>query len=254
MVGENLERQKAFWKRKLAPPLAELAWPKDKPQPVRETYRAAILSFEVPEILNAAIRASAHRERVTLFTILLAGFTALLHHYTGQSDILVGTLSPSGRKRLETQELLGYFLNPVALRFDLSGEPTFHDLLVQTRSVIAEAISNDDVPLEQLAGELKFETGRDPFVKIAISLQPRVPRLGSQWNVTSMDAQNGGGVWDLYLAFIEGEHGLIGRAQFNPDVFGEDTMIATLADLWQLLGEATRDPAQPIRDLLRSGA
>ena len=93
----------------------------------------------------------AQRERVTLFTILLAAFTALLHHYAGQSDILLATVSPSGRKRSETQKLLGYFLNPVALRFDFSGEPTFQELLVQTRSVIAEAISHDDVPLEQLA-------------------------------------------------------------------------------------------------------
>ncbi len=250
LQGDNLETQKAFWKRKLAPPLPVLAWPKDRPQPTGDTYRGAIRSFDVPETLNIAIRELAQRERVTLFTILLAGFTALMHHYTGQSDILVGTLSPSGRKRLETQKLLGYFLNPVALRFDVSAEPTFHELLDQTRLLVAEAISHDDLPLENLAAELKIDTRRDPFVKIAISLQPQVPRLVG-WNVTSMDAQNGGSAWDLYLAFIEGDGGLIGRVQFNPDGFGEDTITAMLEDLWQLLDEVTKHPAKRVSELLR---
>jgi len=163
----------------------------------------------------------------------------------------LATVSPSGRKRSETQKLLGYFLNPVALRFDFSGEPTFQELLVQTRSVIAEAISHDDVPLEQLADDLQLDTGRDPSIKVAVSLQPQVPRLNG-WNVTSMDAQNGGSVWDLYLVFIEAERDLIGRVQFNPDIFGEETIVATLEDLWRLLEKATKEPTSKVRDLLRS--
>ena len=251
LSGENLETQRAYWRKKLSPPLRLPAWPRDGSDTVRESYRASIVSFEVPDSLNGAIQELALRERVTLFTTLLAGFTLLLHHYTGQADIVVGTVSPSGRKRLETQQLLGYFLNPVALRFDFSDEPSFRELLVQTRLLIAEAISHDDVPLEHLARDLELNTGRDPAVKIAMSLQPRVPHLNG-WNVTSMDAQNGGSVWDFYLVFIESERGLIGRVQFNPDLFDEKAIDATLEDLWRLLGEAIADPTKRPRHFLRS--
>src|SRR5258706_12552937 len=103
---------------------------------------------------------------------LLAGLTALLHSYTSQEDIVVGTLSPSGRKRTEVQALLGYFLNPVALRVNFNNHPTFSELLLQIRGVLSEAISHDDVPLEILARELQptRAPGRRPYFTLHMSL------------------------------------------------------------------------------------
>jgi hypothetical protein len=239
----NREKQIGFWKTKLD----QLSTERDRQ--IRETYRGKIRSFEVPATCTAAIRDLVRRERVTLFTALLAGFAALRSHVTEMSDILVATLSPSGRKRLETQKLLGYFLNPVALRFEFAADTTFKDLLHQARTLIGEAISNDDVPLEQVGKALNIDSGRDPFVKVAISLQPRVPSLPG-WDVTSMDAQNGGSVWDLYLAFIERGDALAGRAQFNPDIFTDGAIQSALHHLWRLLANAATDPAASVRELL----
>jgi non-ribosomal peptide synthetase component F len=151
------------------------------------------------------VKELSQREAVTLFMTLLAAFVALLHCYTEQDEIVVGTLSPAGRKRSEVARLLGYFLNPVALRFDLSSDPTFRDLLLQAQRLTLEAISNDDVPIEFLAQELKPKPGpcHNPFFNVAISLQPPMPPLDLEWKVTSMDVEGSGSPWDLYIAFID---------------------------------------------------
>ncbi len=253
LQGEVFDQQISYWRKQLAGGLPILRLPQCRISPASETFRGVIKPFTVPRELAEAIREGCRREGTTLFMILLGGFASLLHQYSGQDDILIGTLSPAGRKRSEVQELMGYFLNPVALRFNFSGEPTFRDFLLNTRRLISEAISNDDVPLEYLAEVLKLNSARDPFVKVAVSLQPQVLTVESGWNVTSMDAQNGGTVWDLYLAFIEGENCLTGRTQYNPDVFQEATITALLEDLWRVLKMGVMNPQERVRNLLVTG-
>jgi non-ribosomal peptide synthetase component F len=183
---------------------------------------------------------------------LLSGFVALLHRYTTQEDILVGTLSPAGRQRSELQKLLGYFLNPVVLRFDLSSNPTFRELLQLAREVVSEAISHDDLPLELLTQKLKpaSDPTRHPFFNVAISLQPPVPEsVRPGWDVTSMDIGNGGGIWDLYVAFIDRPDGMLGRAQYNPDLFKADTITYMLRDLQTVLETLTLQPQLHLSDL-----
>src|SRR5262249_10946255 len=129
LQGEETARQVAYWRRQLAGEIPVLQWPVDRPRPAKKTFRGAIRSFSMPSELVAAVEARSRHEGVSLFTGLLASFVSLLHLYTRQEDLIVGTPSPAGRKRSEAQKLLGYFLNPVALRFDLTGKPTFHALL-----------------------------------------------------------------------------------------------------------------------------
>jgi hypothetical protein len=252
LQGEMLDRQISYWRKQLAGGLPMMQLPQCI-SPACETFRGVIKPFTVPRELGDAIREGCQREGITLFMILLAGFATLLHRYSGQDDILVGTLSPAGRKRSEVQELMGYFLNPVALRFNFSGGLSFRDLLLNAGRLISEAISNDDVPLEYLAEVLQLNSARDPFVKVAVSLQPQVPTVKSGWNVTSMDAQNSGTVWDLYLAFIEEENCLTGRTQYNPDVFEEATITALLEDLWRVLKKGVTNPQERVRNLLVTG-
>jgi hypothetical protein len=249
LKGDFRDKQVAYWRRQLAGKLPTMEWGK-KRSACGDSYRGVNRSFALPSPLSKRVQIFSRQERTTLFTVLVSAFAVLLRQYTGQDDVLVGTLSPAGRKRSEVQGLLGYFLNPVALRFNLPPTITFRDLLKETSHTVSEAISNDDVPLEVLAQELNLNTGREPFVKIALSLQPQVPTLRSGWNVTSMDAQNGGAVWDLYLAFIEGENGLTGRVQFNPDIFDETLVMRTLQDLWKLMTACISNPEELIGDLL----
>lgn len=244
-----LKSQLDYWEKQLVHPLPAARWPRNRPAVGAESFRGAILPFVVPLELSDRIANLSRHERVTLFMVLLAGFAALLHAYTDQEDLAVATLSPCGRKQSETQRLLGYFLNPVALRFDFSENPKFSELLVQARCVLADAISHDDVPLELLEDRLGLDTGRDPFIKVAISLQPRAASLGPEWDVTTMDARDTGTPWDFYLAFIERDHGLIGRAQYNPDLLAESDVARALHDLWQVLEIASSSPGTRVVDL-----
>ncbi|MCU1307537.1 MAG: Non-ribosomal peptide synthetase [Acidobacteriaceae bacterium] len=163
----------------------------------------------------------------------------------------MGTFSRAGRKRSEAQGLLGHFLNPVALRINLSEDPSFSELLRQTQRVTSEAMSHDDVPIEFLAGELMAEQdpSRHPLFTVAISLQPPMSGLHPVWSVTSMDAESGGAFWDLYLAFIEQQTGWIGRVQYNPDLFETPTIIRFVEDIKTVLESAAINPLQQLSQL-----
>jgi non-ribosomal peptide synthetase component F len=185
---------------------------------------------------------------VTLFTTLAASLSALLYCYTGQPDIILGTPSLGARKRSEVQALLGHFLNPVALRINLGGDPSFHDLLLRTQMAVGGAVSHDEVPLEILAQELQVNT-RSPhnaLFTVAISLQPQTAETGQGWYVTSMDADSGGTIWDLYLAFIENKDGLIGRAQYRTDLFEAGHIARVREGLQAVMESVAGDPEQPV--------
>jgi surfactin family lipopeptide synthetase A len=249
--GETLDQQLTYWQKQLGGDLPVLNWPNDRPRPATQSYRGEILPFAWPGRLSEALQELGQREGVTLFSILLAGFAALLHQYTGQDDIIVGTLSPSGRKRSEVQGLIGYFLNPVALRIQPSGNLRFRDLLLQARTVVSEALSNDDVPLEWLAEELRLKSDatRHPFFQLAISLGPNLVQLPAGWGQTFMDVGGGGARWDLYLEFSNRTSGMIGRAQFNPDLFERTTVEGALQDLEALLEVVSANPLPRLSEL-----
>jgi non-ribosomal peptide synthetase component F len=191
-------------------------------------------------------RKLSYREGVTPFMVLAATFAALLNRYTRQEDLVLGTLSPAGRKRSETEGMLGYFLNPVALRFDLTGNPAFRDLLRQTQKLTLEAISNDDIPLEQVAHEVGATA---PLFTAAVSLQPPTRKLDLEWSVTSMDVDSGGSPWNLYLVFIDRPGSMIGRVQYNPDMFEEMTINRMLQDFQSLLETVCARPDKPLNEL-----
>lgn len=251
LEGEELEKQVAYWRKQLAGEVPALRWPTERFQLGNRTFRGAIRPFVLPEPFGKAVKELSRREAVTLFMTLLAAFVALLHCYTQQDDIVVGTLSPAGRKRSEVTKLLGYFLNPVALRFDLTGNPTFRELLRQTRRLTLEAISNDDVPIESLALELrpKHDLSYNPFFNVAISLQPPMPKLDLEWTVTSMDIEGSGSPWDLYIAFIDRPEQMMGRVQYNPDLFECEAVIRMLRHYQRLLESVCASPVKRLSEL-----
>jgi surfactin family lipopeptide synthetase A len=244
-------RQVTYWRKRLAGPIPVLDWPSDRARPAHEAFSGVIQTLALRRELVEALGALCRQEGVTLFMGLLAGLVGLLHFYTQQEDIIVGTPSPSGRKRSEVQKLLGYFLNPVALRFDLAGDPTFSTLLRQAQQLTLEALSNDDVPLELLAKELGADVGRgrNPFFTVAMSLQPPMPKLDLDWSVTSMDIGSGGSPWDLYLAFINRPTETIARVQYNPDLFDAKTITSMMADYQTLLHAMTGNPSSRVSDI-----
>ena len=237
--GTKIESQLAYWQKHLAGELPILQWPNNGVRPPEQTFRGAMHAFALPPELTRSVKDLGRREGATLFMILLSALVSLLHHYTGQDDIIVGTLAPSGRKHTEFQRSIGYFLNLVALRVNLAGNPPFRELLRQVREVTLGAISNDDVPLAKIAETLqvKLDPSRHPFFTVALSVAPDVPQLPPGWSMTYMDVESGGARWDLYLELSDRAEGLLGRAQYNPDLFTPETLTQTIDDLRMVLQE-----------------
>ena len=148
-LGDAWSGQMTYWRRQLHAPQTELRLPTDRPRPAQQTFRGAILPFALPKQLSEQVRFYSQRENVTLFITLLAVFYSLLHRYTGREDVAVGTIAPT-RQRSELQGLLGYFLNPVVLRADLTGNPTFREVVNRSRNIFLEAISHSDLPFDSL--------------------------------------------------------------------------------------------------------
>ncbi len=249
--GEVLERQLSYWKGQLADRPGPLCWPADRRRPPHQTHRGAIHPFTLPAALGAELHALAAREGTTLFVTLLAAFARLLHRYTAQERLVLGTPSPAGRKRSEVQGLLGYFLNPVSLCLDLSGGPTFPELLAQARRVVADAVSHDDVPFGRLVDELRAgdDPARHPFFTVAISQEPPMPDVGSGWDMTPMDVTSGAARWDLYLV-LDHRPGrqVLGRVQYNPDLFEASTVSALVTDYERVLEDAVAHPERRVSD------
>jgi hypothetical protein len=248
--GDFLSGQIAYWRKRLHEPLSGLVLPADRPRSPHQTFRGAILPFALPKQLSEQVRLYSQRENVTLFIALLAVFYCLLHRYTDRKDIVVGTIVPT-RRRSELQGLLGYFLNPVVLRADLSRNPTFREVLTDSRNIFLEAISYSDVPFDSLVEILQPQTAGDrhPLYQVQISLEPPMPALEEGWNLTPMDFESGGAKLDLYMVFDDRPSGIIGRVQYNPDLFDAATMSRLVEHYQAILATVLADPLQRISDL-----
>lgn len=252
-LGQEIrEQQMNYWSERLSGQLPALHWPGDGAGLAMQTYRGSIVPGEWPRAVAEQLRVVCRDESVSLFMVLLAGFVLLLHSYTKQSDIIVGTLAPAGRERQEVQELLGCFLNPVPLRFRIARTMTFHHLLQQAREVVSGAIANDDVPFYRIVERVSASSSREkPLFDAVISLAPRVPDFGPGWDQTFMDVESGGARWNLYLELNERPQGLIFRTQYNPDLFDVEKIRLLADDLKSLLEAAAAEPRKTISELLR---
>jgi hypothetical protein len=250
--SEAYSGQFKYWKEQLHKPIHELRLALDRPRPAHQTFRGAILPFALPKDLSEQLRLYSQRENVTLFIALLSAFYSLLHLYTGQEDLVVGTIAPT-RQRSELQALLGYFLNPVVLRGDVSGNPTFSEVLNRSRNIFLEAISNSDVPFDRLAQMVEPEAALDrhPLYQVQISLEPPLPVLDEGWNLTPMDFESGGAKLDLYMVFDDRPSGIIGRVQYNPDLFDSATMGHLVEHYRAVLESVLSNPMMRLSDLVK---
>jgi hypothetical protein len=251
-VEAEQSRQLDYWRRQLRgrPDQKEVEAPSSTP------FQGAIRQFSLQRNLSEHLKAFSREENTTLFVTLLAACAILLHRYTNETDLVIGTPSPCGRQREEFSSLLGYFLNPVPLRLDLMKSNSFRELLGQARQVMCEAIDHDDVPLEQLARELaaKARCAHNPFFRTAVSLQPPMPDVGLPWHVTSMDVESGGSPWDVYVAFIDRADGLSGRIQYNPESIDAGRIEQGVRDFERLLENLIANPARQLSEILTKAA
>jgi amino acid adenylation domain-containing protein len=251
LQGARLETQLAYWKQQLAgaPPGLEL--PTDRPRPSTQTYRGARQALELSPALTEALKALSHREGVTLFMTLLAAFQTLLHRYTGQDDIVVG--SPiAGRNRPEVEGLIGFFVNTLTLRTDLSGNPTFRELLGRVREVALGAYAHQELPFEKLVEELQPERSlvRSPLFQVMLVFQnfPRLLEIPGL-ELRPLDVHTGTAKFDLSLELRQGSEGISGWFEYSTDLFEAATIARMVAHLRMLLEGIVTNPDQPLSAL-----
>ncbi|HET7208165.1 MAG TPA: condensation domain-containing protein, partial [Terriglobales bacterium] len=247
---ESLSSQLDYWRRTLAGTPQSLDWPQDRPRPPVQTHRGEILNAALPNDLVSHLKTLGQAERTSLFMTLVAGLGALLHRYTGQDDLILGTPT-AGRSMPQLEHALGYFLNFLPLRIDLSGNPTFRETLGRVRNTVFDALSCDDVPFTTLVEKLRpaADPSRNPFFQVAISLEPAITFAASGWSATQSDVPTGASKLDLYIDVDETPNGIAGPVAYNPDIFDAGT-IARLVGHWRtLLGAAVADPDRKISEL-----
>jgi amino acid adenylation domain-containing protein len=242
--------QLAYWKKQLEDAPSMLQLPTDRPRPAQLTYHGAMQPFSLSKQLTTSLKDLSRREGGTLYVTLVSAFLALLYRYSQQSDILIGT-AVSDRKLPEVQGLMGYFLNTLVLRTNLSGNPTFRTLLKQVREVTLDALTHQDVPFEYIVKELQPERSlnQNPLFQVMISLEPPLTLLPSGWTLTQMDVETDSAKFDLSLELDDRPEGIIGRFEYNTDLFDAST-ITRMAGHWQtLLQGIVADPEQKLEEL-----
>jgi aspartate racemase len=246
-----LEEQLSYWKERLADvPVLEL--PTDHPRPAVQTHRGGHQEYVLPPSLSEGLKDLARREGATLFMVLLGAFQVLLSRYSGQEDVAVGT-PIAGRTRAETEGLIGFFVNTLVMRTDLSGDPTFRELLSRVREAALGAYDHQDLPFEKLVEELRPERdlSRVPLSQVMFALE-NVPWEALTFPGLTFDllkVESGTVKFDLSLFMFEEAQGLKGRIVYNADLFAEATIEWMLSHFHTLLEEVVADPDQRLSEL-----
>jgi amino acid adenylation domain-containing protein len=244
LAGEVLDRQLAYWRERLAgaPELLEL--PTDHPRPPVQTYRGASVPVELSPALLERLQAVGRSEGTTLYMTLLSAFQVLLSKYAGSEDVVVG--SPiAGRTRAEVEGLIGFFVNMLVLRADLSGDPGFREVLGRVREATLDAYAHQDVPFEKLVAELQPERSlrHAPLFQVMFALQNAEDGEGALpgLKVGSVDAAMEIAKYDLSLTLAATPQGLRGALNYSTDLFERATIERMLGHLARVLEQVAAD-------------
>ncbi|MFG6107743.1 amino acid adenylation domain-containing protein [Leptothoe sp. EHU-05/26/07-4] len=254
-----------YWHQQLAGELPVLNLPTDYPRPPVQTYHGASYPITISEALTQQLKQLARQTGVTLYTLSLAVFNVLLHRYTGQDEILVGTPT-SGRSRSEFASLLGFFVNPITMRNNLPGNVTFKEFLGQVRQTVLSALSHQDYPLPLLIErlELRRNASYSPLFQVSFALQnlrQSQDLKALHLHQTSASVNWGGlelepfltlqqeGHFDLSLEMVEANSTLTGHFKYNTDLFEEQTIARLEQHFQTLLAAIVADPDAPIGKL-----
>ncbi|HVB29717.1 MAG TPA: amino acid adenylation domain-containing protein [Terriglobia bacterium] len=251
LQGEVLETQIAYWKEQLAEAPALIDLPTDHPRPAVQTFRGAHQSLVLSKHLQEGFKALGRQEGVTLFMAMLAAFKVLLYRYTSQDDLIVGT-PIANRNRLETEGLIGFFVNALVLRTDLSGNPNFRDLLGRVREVCLGAYGHQDLPFDRLVEELhlKRDLSRNPLFQVMFALQNAPLRALELPGLTLIPVEGDSETahFDLTLQIVDTEQGLTAALVYNTDLFEADTIARMLGHFQTLLEAIVANPEQRLSD------
>ena len=224
---DAVEKQMAFWRKRLAGAPTSTELPFDHPRPPDRTFRGKRRGVTLDRQLVTRLRLLCQREQTTLFIVIMSTLATLIHRYSGATDIVIGT-PVANRGFREIEPLVGLFINTVAFRFDLSGDPTFKDLLGRVRSDAIEVFSNQDVPFESVLNELgiRREKDRSPLFQVMVAMQPpRAASVSSEIGIDPAVLTPRGSKFDMTLVLWESEDGDVGGIiEYATDLFEPETI------------------------------
>ena len=252
LQGEVLHNQVNYWKHQLSGSLPVVQLPFDRPRPTIQTFTGKKQFLAFPKALSQAVNNLNRQEGVTQFMTLLAVFKTLLYSYSNQEEIIVG--SPvAGRNRAETERLIGFFLNTLVLGTNLSGNPTFRELLGRVREVALGAYAHQDLPFEKLVEELQPERSlsHNPLFQVMFILQnapiPTIELPGL--TLRPLEADSGTSKFDLKLSIWDSPEGFNGSLEYKTDLFDATTIARMISHFEILLCHVVEQPALRVNEL-----
>jgi amino acid adenylation domain-containing protein len=246
-----IQKQIDYWRRMLAdaPPKLELVG--DRTKSARPTHAGSMEVFEIPNDLIENLKLVGQRHGVTLYMTLLAAYHAQLHLYSGDEDIIVGGVTDL-RRRPELENVVGYFLNTIALRAKPKGETRFSDFLTEVRDSVLGALAASEAPFDEVvrALDVKRRPGTHPLFNCLFSIEPPVDPFPEGWDLTQMDVVVGGAKFDLYLELDERQNeGMHGRFLYSTELFDPSTVRRMIGHYLTILEGVVADATRPLKDL-----
>jgi amino acid adenylation domain-containing protein len=244
------DKQLGYWRERLSGELPVLQLPTDRPRPDSFAYHGAMETFVLSGALTEQLKALAKAEGVTLYMVLLAAYKVMLHRYSSQDDVIVGGVTDT-RCRPELQELMGYFLNSVALRSRPQADKTFRAFLKEVRDTVLGALDASDAPFDYVVRAIKpkRDSSCHPLFQVLFSIQPPMPEFNGGWDLTQMDVTVGTAKLDLYLELEERAEGLIGRFLYSTELFDVETIRFMIGHWMTLLEGIVADPSTTLAQL-----
>ncbi len=251
LKDDILKEQLDFWKKQLED-IQTLDLRTDRPRPAVLTYKGAFQPFTVPLALSSALRNICQQQGVTLFMTLLSAYSILLHRYTGQNSIVIGT-PVAGRNRVELEELIGFFINTIVIRIDVYSNLTFIDLLQQTKEITLQAFAHQDLPFEKLVEEMHIERdlSKNPLFQVTLQLlnsSNHKTKTKSNLSEADLKLERGAAIFDIALNLVDASGVIDGHFEYSTDLFNEDTMSRFAANFKALLLEIASNPNSKIKD------
>lgn len=252
LQGEEMMAQLSYWKQQLGGQLPVLELPTDMPRPTVQTFNGARQCLVLPKTFSEQLKVLYQREGITLFMTLLAAFKTLLYWYTGQEDIVIGT-DIANRNQPEIRELIGFFVNQLVLRTNLSGNPSFRELLERVRKITLDAYTHQDLPFDKLVDALNpvRHMARSPLFQVKLILEnTQIPSLQLS-NLTSkpLKVEKKTTQLDLLCEIADTEQGIAVVLEYNTDLFYATTIARMLKHYETLLNQVVAKPTAKLNEL-----
>nr|WP_277816028.1 non-ribosomal peptide synthetase/type I polyketide synthase [Streptomyces graminilatus] len=252
LSGPVLERKLSFWREQLGTGNSGFELPMDRPRPAVQSFEGGSLNFRVDRNRVDSLEALARENDVTLFMTVVSALNVLLHRFSGSDDIVIGTPVAS-RHHSDIEDLLGFFANTVVLRTDMSGNPSFPEVLSRVSHMARSAYAHQDIPFELLVSELLPERGMsmNPLFQVCLALQPRLPDDFRRDTVFTggRELRNGTSKFDLWISLTEEDDGLHGEVEYNSDIFDHATIERMIAAYRLLLDAVIDSPGDRVAEL-----